>query len=265
MKDKFKYISDIHGNTNFVNSIEEDKECTLILAGDIHEVKKYAIYKSYIFELCKKFKNVVAICGNHEYYTRSIFQVHNDIKKIKNELLQEGIDNFHFLNDSSVKIGNVYVLGGTMWTDFNKNNPHDKIQALMSMQDYKYIRHGPEYIPYERKLNTNDVEFLHHKTKKFIASEITNIRSSDKEAKIVVVTHHSPSTGSITENYKDSSLNYAFCSDMNDFIELHNPNVWVHGHIHEKLDYQVGECKILCNPLGYSFESLEPEIKFFEI
>ena len=29
------------------------------------------------------------------------------------------------------------------------------------------------------------------------------------------------------------------------------PSLWIHGHIHESFDYDVGNCRVLCNPRGY--------------
>ena len=29
------------------------------------------------------------------------------------------------------------------------------------------------------------------------------------------------------------------------------PVLWVHGHTHDSFDYQVGNCRVVCNPRGY--------------
>jgi hypothetical protein len=41
---------------------------------------------------------------------------------------------------------------------------------------------------------------------------------------------------------------------------------WFHGHMHDSIDYQVGECRVLCNPRGYNYYQLNPNFEqFFEL
>ena len=79
--------------------------------------------------------------------------------------------------------------------------------------------------------------------------------SSAKHDKVIVVTHHAPSTSSIHARYKDSVLNPCFVNKLDDYI-LDNQNIkyWVHGHTHDTFDYTLGSCKIVANPLGYKHE-----------
>ena len=44
----------------------------------------------------------------------------------------------------------------------------------------------------------------------------------------------------------------SFVSDLSEMIEKHKPAVWVHGHLHQTYDYEVGETRIVCNPRGYA-------------
>ena len=47
-------------------------------------------------------------------------------------------------------------------------------------------------------------------------------------------------------------MNGGYSSELDDFI-LDHPQIklWTHGHTHEDFDYQIGSCRILCNPRGY--------------
>jgi len=39
---------------------------------------------------------------------------------------------------------------------------------------------------------------------------------------------------------------------MEDFIlDNENIKVWVHGHMHDPVDYMIGETRVLANPRGY--------------
>jgi hypothetical protein len=70
---------------------------------------------------------------------------------------------------------------------------------------------------------------------------------------VVVITHMAPTHLSINEKYKhDPISNGAYVSDLSNLI-LDNPNIktWVHGHVHDPVDYMVGDTRVLCNPRGY--------------
>lgn len=51
-------------------------------------------------------------------------------------------------------------------------------------------------------------------------------------------------------------MNGAYCSDLSNFI-LDHPQIkyWIHGHLHDAVDYMIGSTHITSNPRGYtSFE-----------
>ena len=72
------------------------------------------------------------------------------------------------------------------------------------------------------------------------------------DKKIVVVTHHAPSTKSVSDIYLTDKTTPAFANNLEQFI-LDYPNIklWCHGHIHSASDYRIGNCRIICNPRGY--------------
>jgi hypothetical protein len=70
---------------------------------------------------------------------------------------------------------------------------------------------------------------------------------------MVVVGHHTPSHTSCHPRYKDDKeMNGGYHSDLSEFI-LDRPAIklWTHGHTHEVFDYNVGDCRVVCNPRGY--------------
>ena len=36
-------------------------------------------------------------------------------------------------------------------------------------------------------------------------------------------------------------------------------DLWVHGHLHHSVDYQIGACRVVSNPCGYLTRSGTPE------
>ena len=68
----------------------------------------------------------------------------------------------------------------------------------------------------------------------------------------VVCTHHAPHRRSVAAQFDGDLLSAAFVSHLPELIEGPNaPDLWVHGHTHAALDYRVGKCRVVCNPLGY--------------
>jgi Icc-related predicted phosphoesterase len=71
--------------------------------------------------------------------------------------------------------------------------------------------------------------------------------------KVVVVSHHAPSPLSINEQYKDDyHMNFGYHSNLTEFIMDH-PQIktWVHGHMHDPVDYMIDGTRVLSNPRGY--------------
>ena len=67
----------------------------------------------------------------------------------------------------------------------------------------------------------------------------------------VVVTHHAPSILSLPAHRRSQPLSCAYASHLDDFIRLHSPLLWIHGHIHHSQDYRIGTTRVLANPHGY--------------
>ena len=86
---------------------------------------------------------------------------------------------------------------------------------------------------------------------------IANAKQAGRQT--VVVTHHSPSFQSIPEHYRGNDLNVAYASPLDAMIEAMKPDYWIHGHIHDTQDYNIGHTNILANPRGYAPDELNPE------
>ncbi len=68
----------------------------------------------------------------------------------------------------------------------------------------------------------------------------------------VVVTHHAPHKGSIHPRFQGDGSTAGFVSHLPELVE--RASLWVHGHVHDPFDDIAGDCRIICNPLGYRGE-----------
>jgi len=254
---KFQLISDIHGEqfkSYWQLPVGEDEKNTiLLLAGDIGVAKRPTTFQFLLEDASERFAQVVYIMGNHEHYGSCFNETDAKIKKI---IVGKGWSNVHF--DKQLKIetggyGGYSIIAASLWTDINKNNPGDRAVVGYSMNDYhqtKFRTSSPTQPREVRPMNVDDTLEQHYRDRDFIFSQIELAMREDR--KIVVMTHHAPSSRSIHEKYKGSSLNAGFYSEMTEQIHaLDYEMIWCHGHTHTSFDYNIGKCRVVCNPHGY--------------
>jgi len=114
------------------------------------------------------------------------------------------------------------------------------------MTDYKKIKRLPNY----SKIRSIDTAIAHKKSILWLAQELKQRKNETN----IVVTHHGPSLKSVSVGFHKDMTTAAYVSDLEEFIDLHQPQFWLHGHLHNSSDYTIGKCRILCNPKGYAGE-----------
>ena len=186
---------------------------------------------------------VVFVAGNHEFYRASMLESLVEARAFASD---HGI---HFLERDRVSIAGVAFLGGTLWTDFALfGRPEIGIAtAEAAMNDFKHIKYVKQ--PY-RRFRALDAFRIHRETRDYLWKQL----SSPREEKVVVVTHHAPSIESVSSAFRDDFLSAAYASDLHDFIVENQPDLWVHGHIHDAVNYRIGATRVISNPRGYPGE-----------
>jgi hypothetical protein len=197
-----------------------------------------------------KYREVIYVMGNHEHYN-------NSYDDTPDRLRRELPDNVHFLEQEGVQIDDVWFFGATFWTDMNRGNPTSMQVIKQSMSDFRVIKFG-----HGIKMDSlyGDSYYTNSFTPAYAASvfkdTVNKLRvflDEHKDDKVVVVSHHAPSSMSIDPMYKDDHhMNGAYYSDLSELI-LDNPQIktWVHGHMHNQSDYMIGDTRVLTNPRGY--------------
>lgn len=85
----------------------------------------------------------------------------------------------------------------------------------------------------------------------FIQTEL----SQPFDGPTVVVTHHEPHRYSIPVRRQNDLLSACYASDLSDLMLSGHPDLWVHGHVHDPVDYEIGHCRVVSNPRGYPGET----------
>jgi Icc-related predicted phosphoesterase len=219
-------MSDFHlefhadGGRGFIDSLNPIGVDVLVVAGDLMPASRL---EQSLAHLCKRYRRVVFVAGNHEIYDASpsvLMIARWDCRHLFN---------LHWLERDVVEIEGVRFVGTTLWfadTFAARANKH-------RLNDFNKIR---DFVPWVYDENAKSVAFLRRE-----------VRLND-----VVVTHHLPSYRSVAPQYKDSLFNAFFVCDVEDVIRDKGPQLWIHGHTHSSCDYEIGDTRVLCNPFGYA-------------
>ena len=223
-----------------LNIFEDMGGDILILAGDIIDGKLTGL--NILNHIASKYNTVIMIMGNHEHY-RGRFD--NSYNKLKNKLP----DNVVLLENEILEINDQRFLGCTLWSWMNEV---DSYFAKVRMNDYRAVK--IKYKGIFRKLNPIDTISIHMRSALWLEE---NVREGD-----IIITHHAPSFKSCNPDYVG---NTAYATDLSDIILDNNPKYWVHGHLHEPVQYNIGETIVLSNPYGYYGDEKSSNIVIKEI
>ena len=226
-------ISDCH--IEFGKFRHNPPECDVaILAGDIGVGAMALPWISETF--IKHGIQVVYVVGNHEFYGRDLSTHLIDLEK---KCTDRGII---FLNNKAVEIGDVTILGATLWTDYNMygNYPIAMLDAQRNLNDFNNIKLNGE------KLFAEDIRVLHQESVEFLTSYV------NKPGKKIVVTHHAPSEFCVAPKFIGDLLNPCYASRLESLICNLEAEIWIHGHRHDSVDIMINKTRILCNPRGYA-------------
>jgi len=273
---KIAICSDVHlefGDLDLKNTENAD---VLVLSGDImvandlgkpdpHNFMEGGRSSRFVefFKRCSfQFPHVVYVMGNHEHY-------HGDFAtsatKIREMLKANNLDNVHFLDNEVWDYDADHrFVGGTLWTDMNKEDPLTLHEISRMMNDFRIVDNSNREVSYRTFDENGNAKFKtraalfspqdaveDHKVMLSVLSK--TLKDTPPWMNVIVVGHHAPSKQSTHPRYKDETLmNGGYSSDLSDFI-LDHPEIklWTHGHTHEDFDYMIASTRIVCNPRGY--------------
>ena len=228
-------LSDLHNE--FSPFIPEPLDCdVVILAGDI-DVKTRAVdWARQSFSV-----PVLYVPGNHEFYGGHLTRTLEKLRAAQD-------DRVRVLDRDDVILAGVRFLGATMWTDFaaTGNPPIAAFSAQNSMNDFRQIRTA-NY----RRIRPADLVEQSVKTRDWLRTKL----AEPFDGRTVVITHHAPTLRSLQDNpHAGTHLDAAFANRWEYLMGGERVALWVHGHSHTAVDYDVAGTRVVSNPRGYPGE-----------
>ncbi|MCJ2046366.1 metallophosphoesterase [Methylobacterium sp. J-078] len=220
----------------------------VVVAGDVHMPLTRALEW-----LGERLPGVplVYVPGNHDFWWdrgEERYTIFDQIARGRDRAAALGIT---LLLDVAVTLGGTRYLGGTLWTDFRLGSfslTHGmrSAQGRDGMVDYRRIRTGPSS---RHRIEPEAVLAMHRRTRAFLDAGLAEAH----DGPTVVVTHHAPHPHSLSSRHQH--LAWCDASDLSGMIDVHGPDLWLHGHVHRHSDYRVGRTRIVCNARGHVDES----------
>jgi len=233
---KIQILSDLHFEFErpdqekaFINSLDPSGIDVLVLAGDITSSKRLLPTMNLI---CKRYSDakVLWVHGNHVFYSST----RNEVVQKTNQAIREN-ENLFWLDNTMVVIDGQRFIGGPMWFDFKQDN----FMYHQWLNDFSQIKDDYDVWVYNE--NSKFKDFLRN-----------NAQSDD-----IIISHHLPHNKSVASRFIGSELNRFFVCDMQSEIHYIEPKIWIHGHTHFSLDYEIptesgSKTRIVANPRGYA-------------
>lgn len=248
---QFQLYSDLHTELIKKKMRFETLAEILILAGDIGSLTSNT-FKPFIDEVSKKWKYVVYVPGNHEYYikTHSI----TELQRLYMEFFSQ-YDNVHYLDNDTWEYGEYLFVGSTLWS---------KPQNISELNDFHYIQENNRLFTSKSnkkkvkklvKLQRDTFWTMHDDSVEWIKYILNdnNSKNENDRKKVIMVTHFPPINENVSNpKYKDCPLRDYFTNDFNTLgISLDNIKLWISGHTHYSHDFVKDDVRFLSNQLGY--------------
>lgn len=221
--------------------LDECRPDVVILAGDIDLDDRAVAWADQIFAGLP----VVYVSGNHEAYGLKLDSVKERLHRAC-----AATGHVYYLDRAELVIEGVRILGATLWTDFQlmgeDRYPEAMHAAATGLNDYRKIRLAKDGY---RRIRPLDTAQWHRMERLWLQGKLDQPFSGFT----VVVTHMAPSGRSVPARFRGDLLSAAFASDLE--LMFTGVDLWVHGHVHDSVDYKSGKTRVVCNPLGYPIQT----------
>jgi predicted phosphodiesterase len=192
-------------------------------------------------------ERIISVAGNHEFYGMRLPEALTTLRQRADEL---SID---FLENRAIEIDGVRFLGASLWTDYaidaRNEEEADRARAVAKrgMNDYRHIRYGERRRKGRDRILPGHLLQMHHESRAWLASQL----KQPFAGRTVAITHHGPHRLSVPAWAVGDPFTPCYVSHLPELVRA-PVDLWIHGHIHDSMDYMVEGTRVICNPRGYS-------------
>lgn len=232
-------MSDLHlESSNFDLHASIDRGI-LLLIGDISA--DFTMLDAFFRKLNPEVK-AVYVPGNHEFEGKKFDEVVPFLKD-----LLTIYPNVTVLDNESVIIDGIKIIGSTLWTNFDIADYFVRRDILKRcdeiMPDFLKVRILDNGV--YRRYTVQDSIRQFDKAVQYLEYELTRNRVN---MPTVVATHFAPSKLSAHPKFEKDAMNAYWVNQIDHLVKL--ADYWFHGHTHETMEYKLDECFVGCNPRG---------------
>lgn len=250
---KINFCSDLHleFRGDKIRNLFKVTGDVLCLAGDIcvcATKKDFAVFLEFLNHICPRYKYVIHVAGNHEYYTagEKLITEWHTFNAVNRRLKQisKTIPNYIFLNGESVVLTidskKYCFIGATLWTKIDRIY-YQSVQTYMN--DYKHIYTCTQKGEI-KKFTIDDMHRVHLRHKNAILKAV----KEHLNMPCILVTHHKPLVTNVANN---DILAQAYAVNLAQYLKNSSVKLAIHGHTHEHFDKIIEGIRYVSNPKGY--------------
>jgi predicted phosphodiesterase len=193
---------------------------------------------------------IAIVAGNHEFYSGRL--AYHENLALGREAA--GRNRVHLLERDVCHLGNIRIIGCTMWTDYRLfgDNLRDAAMrtAAATMSDHRRIKWQRD--PW-RRFRPTEARLLHLESRAFVEQELARPHAGPT----ICLFHHGATPEAIAPSERGQLISAAYTSDLTSIFERYACDLVVTGHTHHSLDVRRGAVRYLSNPAGYASENPE--------
>lgn len=262
---KVSYCSDLHTEHGRIVELPNDEGAdVLVLAGDIVPALNVARHVRtirsgttqatskkrdygrqgfrFLQQVSEAYPRVLLVPGNHESYGGCVSNTLRYLDEVADYL-----GNLKVLDNRQLELApGLVVFGSTMWT---RISPVEEVflEGPRGLNDFARVRPKIRFGPRYAKFTAGQACRIHEASRQWLNRALGAVSPGDRK---LVVTHHAPCSLSVPERWQGHPVNAGYVSDLTSLMLDHRVDAWVHGHIHDEIDYMVGDTRVLANPRG---------------
>lgn len=242
-------LSDIHADASPWMPPPGPRVDLAIVAGDVADCLTRRSIPWLAEHVVPRAREVVYVPGNHDMWR---CRYPDEIRQGRDDAIASGIR----LLDCGQRchVGDVEVIGATMWTDYSIAGADHRSHAMRvagdrrsGMRDHRLIQ-TRDRLGMPARFGPPDAAALHVEHRGRIERCLGEAWNGPR----IVVTHHAPHPQSLLHGEVREVIDAAYASDLTAMMEGGGaPDIWIHGHIHRSIDYRIGRTRVIANPRGH--------------